>query len=139
MRRTADRIRHAVSFEILGLVLVTPLGSWAFGLPMEHIGVTALVSSTIAMVWTYGFNLAYDRAALRLTGSLRKTLRGRILHAALFELGLTAVLVPFIAWYLGLPLIEALAMDISLTIFYLVFAFGYNWAYDLIFPLPPGG
>jgi len=138
MRRTADRIRHAVSFELLGLILVAPLGAWAFDLPVESIGLTALGSTAIAMVWTYGYNLAFDHAALRLLGRVRKSLRGRILHAVLFELGLTTILVPFMAWYLTLPLIEALAMDVSFTLFYLLYSFGFNWAYDLIYPLPSG-
>lgn len=138
MRRTADRIRHAVSYEILGLLLVAPLGAWAFGLPLGHIGVTAVANTTIAMVWTYGYNLAFDHAALRLTGGVRKSLWGRVLHAVLFEIGLTAILVPFMAWYLALSLSQALAMDISFTLFYLLYSFGFNWAYDLIFPLPAG-
>jgi uncharacterized membrane protein len=60
----------------------------------------------------------------------------RVAHAVLFELGLLIVLMPFIAWYLGVSLMQALVMDISFALFYLVYAFFFNLAYDRIFPLP---
>ena len=48
MRTVRDRIRHAISFEIIGLILVVPLGALAFGMPMHDIGLVSLVSATIA-------------------------------------------------------------------------------------------
>lgn len=136
MRSTSDRIRHAVSFEIIGLAIVTPLGNWAFGMPLHAVGVVAVSGSLAAMGLNYVYNLLFDHALLRLTGSVRKTLPQRILHALLFEATLLAVLMPFIAWFLGVGLIEALLLDLSLAGFYLVYAFAFNWAYDLIFPIP---
>lgn len=136
MRSIRDRIRHALSFEIIGLAIVTPLGTWAFGMEPHEVGVVAISGSLAAMALNYAYNLLFDHALLRLTGGLRKTLVLRILHALLFEATLLAVLMPFIAWFLGVGLIEALLMDMSLAVFYLGYAFGFNWAYDLIFPLP---
>jgi uncharacterized membrane protein len=43
---------------------------------------------------------------------------------------------PFIAWYLGVSLWQALVMDLFFVAFYLVYAFAFNWAYDKLFPLP---
>ncbi|MEQ9476658.1 chlorhexidine efflux transporter, partial [Marinovum algicola] len=43
---------------------------------------------------------------------------------------------PFIAWYLGISLWQAFVMDVSFALFYMVYAFGFNWAYDRLFPLP---
>lgn len=54
----------------------------------------------------------------------------------LFEAGLIFVLVPFMAWYLGLGLWQALVMDIGFSLFYLVYAFVFNWSYDRLLPLP---
>jgi uncharacterized membrane protein len=42
---------------------------------------------------------------------------------------------PFIAWYLGVSLLTAFWMDAAFSVFYLVYAFVFNWAYDLIFPI----
>ena len=35
-----------------------------------------------------------------------------------------------------MPYIDAFLLDISLSAFFLVYAFGYNWAYDVVFPVP---
>lgn len=138
MRSTPDRIRHAISFELVGLAFVAPLGTWLFDFPLQHIGVVAIVSSVIATGWNYLYNLLFDHAMLRLAGHLRKTVLMRVFHSVLFELGLVTVLMPFIAWYLDVSLWHALVMDLSFSLFYLVFAFVFNWSYDLIFPVPEG-
>lgn len=135
MRSTADRIRHAVSFEVIGLMAVTPLGAWTFDFEMQEIGLVALVSATAAMLWNYVFNLGFDRAMMHWVGHANKWPALRVLHAVLFELGLLVVLLPFIAWYLGIGLWTALLMDLGFAGFFLVYAFVYNWAYDVIFPI----
>lgn len=139
MRKTPDRIRHAISFELIGLLLVTPLGALAFGMPLGDIGVVTLFSATVATLWNYLYNLLFDHALLRLTGRLAKTVWTRVLHAMLFEAGLLAILMPFIAWYLQVSLMQAFLLDLSFAVFYLVYAFVFNWAYDWMFPIPELG
>lgn len=136
MRSLGDRIRHAVSFEIIGLALITPLGAWAFHIPIHDIGVVGVVSATIATAWNFIYNYMFDVALQRRTGSTAKAGRIRILHAVLFETGLLAVLMPFIAWYLGVSIWTAFAMDASFALFYMVYAYVFNLAYDRLFPLP---
>lgn len=136
MRTTLDRIRHALAFEIIGLLLLAPLGAWVFAVPMKDMGVVALVGATLATGWNYLYNLAFDHALKRLRGSTLKSWRLRVLHAVLFEAGLLAALLPVIAWYLQIGLWQALVMDLGVAGFYLVYAFAFNWAYDRLFPLP---
>jgi len=136
MRTVSDRIRHALSFEIIGLILVVPMGALVFQHPMQDIGVITVVSSIVATGWNYLYNLGFDHAMQRLTGSVKKSVPVRIGHAVLFEFGLVALLMPFVAWYLGIGIIEALVLDVSLAALYMVYAFGFNWAYDRVFPIP---
>lgn len=136
MRTTKDRIRHATSFEIIALFIVTPLGAWAFGMPLHDIGVVAVVSATIATAWNYVYNLMFDHAMLRIAKGTHKTPAIRVVHALLFEAGLLIVLLPFISIYLGISLMEAFLMDASFAIFFVIYAFVFNWSYDLIFPVP---
>ncbi|OSP54517.1 PACE efflux transporter [Pseudoruegeria sp. SK021] len=136
MRTSKDRLRHAISFEIFGLALITPLGAWAFGTPMGHIGIVALVGATIATVWNYVYNLVFDKAMMRSFGHTRKTLWLRLGHAVLFEIGILVSLLPFIAWYMGISVMQALWMDIGFAGFYLVYALVFNWVYDVVFPVP---
>ena len=56
MRSTWDRIRHAISFELGGLALISPLGAWAFGMPVADVGVVGVACAIIATVWTYFYN-----------------------------------------------------------------------------------
>lgn len=136
MRTTLDRIRHALAFEIIGLLLLAPLGAWLFAVPMKDMGVVALVGATLATGWNYLYNLGFDHALKRLRGSTLKSWRLRVLHAVLFEAGLLAALLPFIAWYLQIGLWQAFVMDLGVAGFYLVYAFAFNWGYDRLFPLP---
>ncbi|WP_272008597.1 PACE efflux transporter [Roseovarius sp. ZX-A-9] len=136
MRGTADRIRHALSFEIIALLIVVPGGALLFGFSMHDIGMIAVVSATIATLWNYLYNLLFDHAILRITGQVAKTIWVRVLHAVLFEVGILLLLLPFIAWYLGISVWEAFKLDISFTVFYFCYAFVFNWLYDLVFPVP---
>jgi uncharacterized membrane protein len=136
MRSVADRIRHALSFEIIGLLLIMPLGAWAFGLPIFDIGVIAIGSATTAMVWNYIYNWLFDHALIRRTGTTAKTVATRVVHAVLFEVGLVMMLMPPIAWYLGISLWDAFVMDAAIALFYMGYAFVFNLAYDRVFPLP---
>lgn len=136
MRSVSDRIRHAISFELIGLAIITPLGAFAFGMPIADIGVVGVASATVATAWNYLYNLGFDHVMQRLTGSTKKSLAVRVPHAVLFEGGLLVALLPLIAWYLGVSLLQAFMMDVSFALFYLVYAFVFNLAYDRIFPLP---
>lgn len=136
MRSTADRIRHAISFEIIGLLLIIPLGAHAFAMPAVDIGVVGVASAVIALFWNYAFNLGFDHMLTRLAGTAEKGLALRLVHAVAFEIGLLAMLMPLIALYLGIDLWQAFLMDIGFSAFYMVYAFVFNWAYDLVFPLP---
>lgn len=136
MRSGLDRLRQALSFEIVALILVVPLGAFVFSMPLHDIGVVSVVSAVLATVWNMGYNYLFDLGMQRLTRSTAKSFPQRVLHAVLFEVGLLIVLMPFIAWYLGVSLVQALLMDMSFALFYMVYALGFNWAYDAIFPLP---
>ncbi|MDB6454453.1 PACE efflux transporter [Falsirhodobacter sp. 20TX0035] len=136
MRTTSDRIRHALSFEVIGLLLVIPLGAAGFGLHAEDMGVVAVVAATVATLWNFVYNMIFDRLMKRWTGSVHKTLPLRVLHTLLFEAGLLLFTLPFIALYLGIGLWQALVMDVAFVLFYLVYAFVFNWLYDKVFPLP---
>ncbi len=135
MRSTSDRIRHAVLFELIGIAIFTPAAAWLFGQPIAHMGVVGIISATVAMVWNFVFNLGFDHTLVRFTGRVAKTIPIRVAHAVLFEAGLVIVLIPMIAWYLGISMRAALMMDVTIVAFYLTYAFAFNLAYDSVFPV----
>jgi uncharacterized membrane protein len=136
MRTTADRIRHAISFEIIGILLATPLGAFVFHLHAGDSAIIVVGSATLAMLWNYVYNLVFDRVLNRFAGTTLKSSPVRILHAVLFEIGLLIMLMPLIAVYLGITLWQAFVMDLAFALFYMGYALVFNWAYDKVFPLP---
>ena len=135
MRTHRDRIRHAVGFEIIALILSIPIMSFFFSFDIKDIGVIAIVGSIMATIWNYGFNIVFDKGMVRFKRSTFKTPAIRVLHVLLFESGLLMLYLPMVAWYLGISLWQALIMDASLVGFYLAYNFSYNWAYDKMFPI----
>jgi uncharacterized membrane protein len=136
MRSAWDRLRHAISFELGGLALVSPLGAWAFAMPVADITVVRIACAIIATAWTYVYNLAFDVILQHLRGGTRKSIPVRVLHAVVFEAGLLTMLTPLLAWYLGISLVHAFLMDVAFALFYVVYAFVFNWAYDRVFRVP---
>ncbi|WP_438764684.1 PACE efflux transporter [Kushneria sp. TE3] len=136
MRTTLDRIRHTLMFEIVGLLIVIPLGHLLFSLDTTHMGMVGIISAVVATIWNYVYNLGVDHALKRLRGHVHKTVIMRMVHAICFELGLICVLLPLIALYLGQTLVQAAPLVTSLALFYVVYAFVFNWIYDVVFPIP---
>ena len=43
--------------------------------------------------------------------------------------------VPVIVWFLDITLWQAFTIDLSMSGFYLVYAFAFNWIYDIAVPV----
>lgn len=134
MRTTKDRIRQAISFEIIGITLSVPLAAFAFGFELGKTGILGVVGATLATAWNYVFNLMFDLGLKKLNGSTHKSIKLRLLHAISFELGLMVAFLPIIAWWMGIGLFEALVVDLAFIAFYLLYTFVFTWCYDTIFP-----
>lgn len=134
MRTVADRMRHAIAFEIIGLILVIIIFA-QLGFDAAHTGVMGLAFSVIATGWNYIYNVWFDKALLKYTNSTTKKQKHRVLHAILFELGLLWITLPAMAWWLNITFKEAFVMDIGLVVFYLFYAYVFNLAYDKLFPV----
>lgn len=137
MRTTWDRIRHALLFEGLAILLFTALAAPLLGHAATDMGALAVLLSLLAMGWNYLYNLGFDRWQRQCPADSR-SLGLRLLHALGFEGGLLFLSLPLIAWWLELSLWQALLADLGVALFFLLYALVYNWAYDRLFPLTPG-
>ncbi len=81
MRTTKDRIRHLVLFEVTALLILVPIGAVFFGFDPFEIGALGASTAAIAAVWNYVYNLGFDRILKRLTGSVHKRMRVRVVDA----------------------------------------------------------
>ena len=61
----------------------------------------------------------------------------RAVYAVLYEaIGLVILMVPFLAWWMQVGLLEALIYDIALVVFFGIYTLGFTWAFDRVFGLP---
>ena len=118
----------AIGAATVGLALLTGQGA-------GHSSVVAVAASAIAIVWNIVFNWAFERWEARQPVRGRSP-RRRLAHAIGFEGGLALLLVPFIAWWLGVSLWQALVADFALLLFFLGYTFGFTWLFDRLFGLP---
>lgn len=121
-------------YELIAVLLVTLallLGRQGFGTASG----LAVGASTIAVLWNWVFNAGFERWEARQTVRGRSTAR-RIAHAIGFEGGLTFWLVPFFAWWLSVSLQQALLLELSMLVFFLIYTFVFTWGFDRLFGLP---
>lgn len=136
MRTFPDRVRHTIMFEVIALILVATGGSWITGHSMEMLGALSLMFSVLAMVWNFVFNWIFDHWDKRFRGLAKRGVLLRIVHASLFESVLLIAGIFLVSWWLGITYLQAFLLDLSFSAFFLVFAFAYNWTYDVVFPVP---
>lgn len=131
----ARRITYALLFEGIGIAITT-LGLLAFSdSDAATAGGAAVGSMVLALGFNYVFNWGFEAWEKRQPVKGRST-RRRLAHGILFEGGLVLVLVPFLAWWMGVGLIEAFLYDIGLIAFFAVYTMAFTWAFDRIFGLP---
>ena len=129
------RVVYVTLYEGIA-ILVAGAGLAAMsGQGLGHSGALAVMTSVVAVVWNVVFNHIFEWWESRQTVRGR-SLKRRIAHAIGFEGGLALLLVPLIAWWLDIGLWDALAMDLALLLFFLVYTFAFNWAFDKVFGLP---
>lgn len=136
MRTLPDRLRHTIIFEVLAVTLVAVGGSLIVGRPVEVMGALGLMFSALAMVWNLVFNWLFDLWDRKYRASAARGIGIRVVHAALFELGLLSAGIFLVAWWLDMGLLPALALNAGMSAFFLVYTFCFNWAYDVVFPVP---
>lgn len=115
--------------------MVGPAVAWMFATSLQSSALLALAMSSIALAWNYVFNALFERWEARQVVKGR-SLGRRLLHGIGFEGGLVLFLVPLMAWWLNISLLEALIADLAILAFFFVYAIVFTWAFDRVFGLP---
>ncbi len=124
------RIVHALSYEIILLVIIALALSFIFELPLEVTGVLGIFMAVTSVIWNMVFNHYFEKFEAK--HQLKRTVRIRILHAIGFEGGLMLATIPMVAYAMNMSLWQAIVLDFSLTLCILVYTFIFQWCYDLI-------
>jgi len=135
MQGTLRRIVYVSLYEAIAIVMASIGLMLMSGAGVFDSGVLAAVTSVIAVAWNAAFNALFERWEAR-QQNRERTLGRRIVHALGFEFGLVVFLVPLMAWWLDVSLWQALVMDLSLVVFFLIYTFVFTWAFDAIFGPP---
>lgn len=135
MTPTTRKVVQAVLYESVAIAVVTPVLALAFSHPPGSAFVLSAVMSTIALAWNYLFNSLFERWEARQTVKGRSLAR-RIAHGVGFEGGLALILLPVMAWWLDVSLLEALIADMGLLAFFFFYTVTFTWAFDKVFGLP---
>ena len=129
------KITYAIIFETGGILLGGLILHLMSRAPLDRALALSTMGATIALLWSYAFNTAFEAWEARQTTKGRSFAR-RTAHAVLFEIGMTLILVPVTAWWLSASWLAALIYESSLILFFLVYAWVFTWAFDAIFGLP---
>ncbi|GAA3168735.1 MULTISPECIES: PACE efflux transporter [Streptomyces] len=135
MQGIKRKLAYVGGYEALGLVVSTSVMTLLTGDSPATTGPLALMISVWATVWNLAYNYLFEAWEARQDDRTRTVLR-RILHAVGFQITLVCFLVPLIAWWLGLTLVQAFLIDLTFIISVPFFTFAYNWAFDRIFGVP---
>jgi len=125
-----ERIFQAIGFELLAILICTPLLAWIMDKPMLDMGAVATAMAALALAWNVVFNGMFDRLLMR--RAITHNAWVRVVHALLFEGGLVALGVPLIAWWLNVSLWQAFLLDIGVLLFFLPYTYVYHWVYDVV-------
>jgi uncharacterized membrane protein len=134
MQGVKRKLVFVTSFELIAVAFNTLILT-ALGHDTVHSSGLAIASSTVAMLWNLCWNSLFEYWEARRADRTR-TLFRRALHAIGFEAGLLGMLVPLFAWSLQIALLDALALNVGLVVFFLVYTFTFNLLFDKIFGLP---
>lgn len=135
MQGIRRKIVYVALYELIAVAISSTGLAAGSGASLERAGVIAVVTSVIAVVWNLVYNTLFER------WEARQAVRGRgvgrrVAHALGFELGFLVLLVPLFAWWFGISLQHALVLEIGLAMFFLLYTFVFNWAFDKVFGLP---
>lgn len=140
LRTGKDRIRYALTFEASLMVFLIPAGAAFFDKAFSDIGLLGLVLSLKALLISLLYNWIFDRIDARaFQVSSDRSIIGRITHALGFELSLLITSLPIYTWWLSISVWEALAADLVVTTFVVLYTYLFTLTYDRVFPVVQTG
>ena len=123
------KITYAITFETFGVMLSTIYLLLLSGASAQSSVILSVLSASIALAWNIVFNHVFE------AWEARQPIKGRPL-ALLFEVGLTLLMVPLLAWWLTVSLLTAVSLEIGLILLFLAYTYAFTWGFDRLFGLP---
>lgn len=136
IRTGLDRLRYALLFEGILVVLFTTAMVLLFDRGLLFMGGLSVVLSLVALATNFIYNYIVDGIDVR-HGRIptERSRMGRILHAVGFEFTLVIVSVPIIVWWMTWGWWQAIVFDAIAMAAIVIYTYFFTLAYDRIFPV----
>ena len=128
MPSTTRKIVYAVLFESLAVVISTFMFAYMAQAGTEESFVLSVLVSLIALTWNFTFNTAFEFIEDKL--GFKRTPFVRCVYSFLFEGGLVAACVPLYMFWYDMGFLQALGMELSILVFFLVFTYVFSLTFD---------
>ena len=140
IRSLRERLLQTVCFELGGVVVATPIYMIVTGNTAAEGAPLVVALAIVVMVWSPLHNSIFDVLEWRLLRRIAsdRPHRWRIVHAVSHEVTSLVVTVPAILMLTDHTLLEAVLLDIGLTVIYIVYAYLFHVIYDRFRPVPQG-
>jgi uncharacterized membrane protein len=135
MSPATRKITFAISFESLGILLASGFLLLVSDASPSQSLLLSAVNATLALTWNVTFNSVFEYWEARQPIKGRPILL-RLIHTALFEGGLTLIMVPLMAWWLDVTLWQAASYEAGLIVLFLIYTYSFTWGFDRLFGLP---
>lgn len=119
------RIINVLIFEALAIFIITPLFSFIFNKPLASIGFIAVLTSIIAMLINYIFNLffykwyTYPRYKL-------------LVRTVLFQIVILSFFIPFVMFMLDFNFYQSVVYNTSGSLFFMTYFYVYNFSFEKV-------
>ena len=124
------RLLHALSYEVVLLIIIALALSFVFEMPMQVTGGLGIAMAVTSVLWNMLFNHYFEKFEAK--HKLSRTLKIRVLHAIGFEGGLMLATIPMVAYALQMSIGQAILVDLVMTLSILVYTFIFQNCYDHI-------
>ena len=137
LRSLRERVIQTVAFEAGGLLIAAPLYGWVFGRSGFDSFLLLMAVSAVLLLWLPIHNTAFDLCERRMTGRLAsdRPQKLRIAHAISVEFTSTLVTWPVIVFLGGHGVWVALAIDLGLSAFYVLYGYLFHLGFDRLRPV----
>ena len=117
------RIINVFIFEAVAIFIITPLFSFIFNKPLVSIGFIAVLTSIIAMLINYVFNLFFDKWYSYPRYKL-------LVRTVLFQIVILSFFIPFVMFMLDFSFYQSVVYNTSGSLFFMSYFYVYNFIFE---------
>ena len=137
VRTMKERVMQTVAYEFIGLLIALPIILYFIDFTLKESVVFLIFLSVLGVFWTGLHNTIYDHVEWRLIKRIasKRSARCRVLHVLSLEVSSILVSVPFILIVTDIGFLDALVVDLTLTIGYFIYGALFFLVFDCLYPM----